>query len=69
MDKCRSYLMFTGYYDVETASDILRRYNINNQIVRAPISMGRGCSFAVRIDAGDEEMSRYILRRKGIRTL
>ncbi len=64
-----SYLLFIGYYDVAAASDILRMYNINNQIVRAPVSKYRGCSFAVMIDAAEEEMSRYILKRKGIKTI
>lgn len=64
-----SYLLFSGYCDVAAASDILGMYNIRNQIVRAPVSKLRGCSFAVRIDKAEEEMSRYILNRKGIKTL
>lgn len=64
-----SYLLFRGYYDVAAASDVLKMYNIRNDIVRAPVSKKTGCSFAVRITAADEEMSRYILKRKGINTL
>ena len=64
-----SYLLFTGYYDVAAASDVLRMYNIRNEIVRAPVSKHRGCSFAVMIDSAEEEMSRYILNRKGITAL
>lgn len=69
METCASYLLFSGYYEVAAASDVLKMYNISNQIVRAPASKLRGCSFAVKIDAGEEEMSRYILNRKGIKTL
>lgn len=64
-----SYLYFTGYYDVAEASDLLSLYNIRNEIVRAPISKIRGCSYAVKIDASEEEMSKYILKRKNIRTM
>lgn len=64
-----SYLLFTGYYDVAAASDVLWLYNIRNEIVRAPVSKRRGCSFAVKIDTAEEEMSRYILNRRGIYTL
>lgn len=69
MGTSKVYLLFTGYYDVAAASDILRMYNIKNEIVRAPISKVRGCSFAIIIDPLEEEMSRYILNRKGIKTI
>lgn len=66
LDKNVSYLYFIGYYDVAAASDVLSMYNIRNQIVRAPVSKQRGCSYAVKIDAAEEEMCRYILNSKGM---
>ena len=69
METNKVYLLFAGYHDVATASDVLNMYSINNDIVRTPISMGRGCSFSVRISETDEAMSRYVLGTKGIKMI
>ena len=69
MEMRNAYLLFSGYYDVAAASDVLHMYNIKNHIVRAPVSRTRGCSYAVMVDAAEEKMSRYILKNKGIKML
>lgn len=61
-NKC--YLFFTGYHSVATASDMLSRYNIDNRIVKAPVSMRNSCSFAVYIDKSDVQMCEMILGRE-----
>jgi len=69
LDEDKAYLIFNGYYDVATASDILRMYNITNHIVRAPVSQHRGCSYAVMINAAEEKMSRHLLDMRDINVL
>lgn len=60
----RCYLFFTGYHSVAAASDILSRYNIDNRIVKAPVSMMNSCSFAVYINKSDVQMCEMILGRE-----
>jgi len=64
-----TFLMFSGYYEVASAADILSLYKIRNRIVRAPVSLNNSCSYAVLIDKREEEMSRCILQTKGIKVL
>lgn len=69
MTENKAYLLFTGYYDVAAASDMLMIYNIRNRIVRAPVSLAKSCSYAVLVDSREEDMSKCILRTKGIKVL
>lgn len=64
-NKC--YLFFTGYNSVAAASDILDRYNIDNRIVKAPVDMRSGCSFAVYIDKADVQMCEMIFGRENMK--
>lgn len=69
MENNKSYLLFTGYHDVAAASEVLKMYNIDNRIVKAPISMRRSCAFAVVVDVNEGDMSKFILDTKGIKPL
>ena len=69
MSEDKAYIILTGYFDVAAASDILNMYRIYNRIVKAPITLRKSCSYAVMVDKEEEEMSRYILQRKGIKLI
>jgi len=68
-EKC--YLLFWGYHSVAAASDRLNGHYIENEIVRAPVKISNGCSFAVMINKNDMEMSKILLDKqiKGINCL
>ena len=61
METIKCHLYFPGYYAVASAADILLKNKVNCKIVRAPISIVRGCSFALEIKCEDEEKSKKIL--------
>lgn len=69
MEENKAYLLFNGYYDVAAASEMLSMYNINNRIVRAPVTLSQSCSYAILVSSREEKMSRYILRTKGIKSI
>ena len=46
------------------ASEILKGYGIENEIVNAPVNMRRGCSFGVLVKEADRKRSGYILKRE-----
>lgn len=56
---------FTGYNATAAASELLNRNQITNRIVKSPVMMKSGCSFAVRVDAGDGDLCAYIFDREG----
>lgn len=66
MNKRNCYFFFSGYYAVSAASMVLNRYNIDNRIVRAPVYIRGGCSFALLIDAADEEQCCAVLQREKV---
>ena len=48
------------------ASEILKGYGIENEIVKAPVNMRRGCSFGVLVKEADRKKKRiYTEKRKG----
>ena len=64
MEKTKCYFLFSGYCAVATASDILQRHHIENRIVKAPIYLKGGCSFAVLVDYGYADISTRILEQE-----
>lgn len=66
LDKAKCYLFFSGYYAASSASMILNRYNINNRIVRAPVSMRGSCGFALLVDPADEERCCMLLEKEKV---
>lgn len=61
------YLYFSGYYMTETVSELLNRYYIANRIVKSPVIMQNGCSFAIRINTEDMDFCLYVLEREKIK--
>lgn len=59
------YFIFSGYYKVASASDLLQKNSIPNRIVKAPVHMKHSCNFAVLISADDAGTSMKLLRKDG----
>ncbi len=47
------YLFFAGYYATERAADVLQQYGIPARVVKSPVILQSGCSFAVLLDPAD----------------
>ena len=51
------YLFFAGYYATERAADVLQQYGISARVVKSPVILQSGCSFAVLLDPADGAVS------------
>ena len=60
------YFFFRGYYFVDAASELLTENGIPNRIVKAPVRISNGCSFAVMTNSIDAEESSRMIRKSGI---
>lgn len=58
---------FTGYYATAAASELLNRNYIRNRIVKSPVVMKSGCSFAVKVDNDDVDLCMYIFDRENVK--
>lgn len=63
------YLFFTGYYATERAADVLQQYGIPARVVKSPVMLQSGCSFAVLMDLSDAERAAKVLSQNGLRIL
>ena len=53
------YLFFAGYYATERAADVLQQYGIPARVVKSPVMLQSGCSFAVLLDPADTMKKSY----------
>lgn len=60
------YLFFAGYYATERAADILQQYGISARVVKSPVMLQSGCSFAVLVDLADAEAAAKTLAQNGM---
>lgn len=60
------YLFFAGYYATEQAADVLQQYGIPARVVKSPVMLPSGCSFAVLVDFADAEETAKILARQNL---
>jgi len=60
------YLFFAGYYATERAADVLQQYGIPARVVKSPVILQSGCSFAVLLDPADGESAAKVLAQKGL---
>ena len=63
------YLIFAGYYATERAADVLQQYGIPARVVKSPVMLQSGCSFAVLMDLSDAERAAKVLSQNGLRIL
>ena len=63
------YLFFAGYYATERAADVLQQYGIPARVVKSPVMLQSGCSFAVLMDLSDAERDAKVLSQNGLRIL
>lgn len=63
------YLFFAGYYATERAADVLQQYGIPARVVKSPVMLQSGCSFAVLMDLRDAERAAKVLSQNGLRIL
>ena len=63
------YLFFAGYYATERAADVLQQYGIPARVVKSPVMLQSGCSFAVLMDLSDAERAAKVLSQNGLRIL
>ena len=63
------YLFFAGYYATERAADVLQQYGIPARVVKSPVMLQSGCSFAVLMDLSDAERAATVLSQNGLRIL
>ena len=63
------YLFFAGYYATERAADVLQQYGIPARVVKSPVMLQSGCSFAVLMDLSDAERASKVLSQNGLRIL
>ena len=63
------YLFFAGYYTTEQAADILQQYGIPARVVKSPVMLQSGCSFAVLVDLADAERSAKVLAQNNLSIL
>lgn len=49
------------------AAEVLERDHIRCRIVKSPVILRNGCSFAVKVSDKDADISRYMIERSGIR--
>ena len=66
MAKRYCYFFFSGYYVTAKAADILEIHRIDCRIVKSPVILRNGCSFALRVAAEDGDISRYMIERAGL---
>ncbi len=62
------YLFFAGYYATERAADVLQQYGIPARVVKSPVMLQSGCSFAVLMDLSDAERAAKVLSQNGLRS-
>lgn len=60
------YLFFAGYYATEQATDVLQQYGIPARVVKSPVMLQSGCSFAVLVDFADAQEAAKILARQNL---
>ncbi|PWL96601.1 MAG: hypothetical protein DBY07_00175 [Clostridiales bacterium] len=60
------YFFFAGYYATERAADVLQQYGIPARVVKSPVILQSGCSFAVLLDPADGESAAKVLAQKGL---
>ena len=60
------YLFFAGYYATERAADVLQQYGIPARVVKSPVMLQSGCSFAVLMDLSDAERAAKVLSQNGL---
>nr|WP_283241771.1 DUF3343 domain-containing protein [Lentihominibacter faecis] len=59
-------MFFAGYYATERAADVLQQYGIPARVVKSPVILQSGCSFAVLLDPADGESAAKVLAQKGL---
>lgn len=60
------YFFFSGYYVTAKAAEVLERNQICCRIVKSPVILRNGCSFALRVASEDGQICRYMIERAGI---
>ncbi len=63
------YLFFAGYYATEQAADVLQQYGIPARVVKSPVMLQSGCSFAVLVDLTDAEWAAKVLAQRNLPVL
>ena len=63
------YLFFAGSYATEQAADVLHRYGITARVVKSPVMLQNGCSFAVLVEAADADPAAKVLAQNNITVL
>lgn len=63
------YLFFAGYYATEQAADVLQRYGIPARVVKSPVMLQSGCSFAVLVESVSADRAAKVLAQNHITVL
>lgn len=63
------YLFFAGSYATEQAADVLQRYGIPARVVKSPVMLQNGCSFAVLVESVSADRAAKVLAQNHITVL